>query len=67
MKVSTVKICLNCDAVYEGEKLCPDCAGDSFVYLSKYFKPTDEERKVIIRTPIHRATHDFPIKINTKI
>lgn len=51
MKVSTAKICLNCDAVYEGD-LCPDCAGRGFICLSRYFKPQYESRTLQNRNPI---------------
>lgn len=54
MKVRTAKICLNCDAVYEGG-LCPDCAGKKFICLSKYFKPQYEESYVQNRKTISRV------------
>ena len=54
MKVSTVRVCLDCDGVFEGA-ICPDCAGKSSVPLSKYFKSQNSTVSDFIpclRTPI---------------
>ncbi len=45
MKVSTARICLDCDEVFDGDakgfyrSVCPSCANKETVLLSKFLQP----------------------------